>query len=120
MNENRSGKELLLATKPFCVENRLRSWLETVMTFALLIISFSITFISMPFIFRLLFSGVTALFYVRMFVIYHDYQHHAILQKSKSATLLMKLFKAASMAAFSICKPLLYSSILRGKPILSL
>ena len=104
MNENRSGKELLLATKPFCVEDRFKSWFETIMTLALLIISFSITFISMPFIFRLLFSGVTALFYVRMFVIYHDYQHHAILQKSKAASLLMKLFGIYILAPQNIWK----------------
>ncbi len=104
MTEKRNGKELILATKPFCVEDRFRSWAETIMTLTLLIISFGSTFLSIHIAFRLLLSGVTALFYVRMFVIYHDYQHHAILQKSKAATLLMKLFGIYILAPQNIWK----------------
>lgn len=86
----RSGKELILASKAYTQENRFRSWLETVATLLLLIIFLVASFMPFPLIIRVFCSILTALFYVRIFVIYHDYQHHAILQKSKLATLLMK------------------------------
>ena len=100
----RTGKELILATKPFTIENRFRSWFETVLTLSLLIISVGASFFSLPIIFRLLLCFTTALLYVRMFVIYHDYQHHAILQKSKAASLLMKTFGIYILAPQTIWK----------------
>jgi omega-6 fatty acid desaturase (delta-12 desaturase) len=86
----RSGKELILASKAFTQENRLRSWQETWLTLSLLIGFLIASFIEFPLLIRLICSVLTALFYVRIFVIYHDYQHHAILQKSKLATFIMK------------------------------
>ena len=100
----RTGKELILATKPFTIENRFRSWFETVLTLSLLIISVGASFFSLPIIFRLLLCFTTALLYVRMFVIYHDYQHHAILQKSKAASLLLKTFWIYILAPQTIWK----------------
>lgn len=100
----RTGKELILATKPFTIENRLRSWFETILTLTLLISSLSASFIQLPLAFRLFFCLTTSLLYVRMFVIYHDYQHHAILQKSKMAPLLMKAFGLYILAPQTIWK----------------
>lgn len=88
----RTSKDLILASKEFARENRKRSWLETIMTLCLLIFFLSMTFTALPSLVRLACSIVCALFYVRMFTIYHDYQHHAILQKSKAAELLMKAY----------------------------
>jgi omega-6 fatty acid desaturase (delta-12 desaturase) len=88
----RTSKDLILASKEFAKENRIRSWVETILTLCLLLISLSITFIELPSIIRFAFSIICALFYVRMFTIYHDYQHHAILQRSKPAELLMKAY----------------------------
>lgn len=89
----RTGKELILSSREFTKEDRSRSWYETWITLGLLIICLSITFITtLPVIFRLLSGFFTSLFYIRMFVIYHDYQHHAILQGSKLATFVMKTF----------------------------
>ncbi len=86
----RTSKDLILASKEFTKEDRKRSWIETLITLFLLIIFLSATFMDLPWIVRLGFSLSCALIYVRMFTIYHDYQHHAILQKSKLADLLMK------------------------------
>ena len=100
----RTGKELILATKPFTIENRFRSWFETILTLTLLIVSLGSSFIQLSLEFRLFFCLSTSLLYVRMFVIYHDYQHHAILQKSKTASLLMKAFGIYILAPQTIWK----------------
>ncbi|TAG42358.1 MAG: fatty acid desaturase [Cytophagia bacterium] len=86
----RSGKELILASKAYTQENRSRSWFETIITLVLLVSSLFLSFVEFPLVIRIVLSTITALLYVRIFVIYHDYQHHAILQKSKLATLIMK------------------------------
>ncbi|HYG37229.1 MAG TPA: fatty acid desaturase [Cytophagales bacterium] len=88
----RTSKELILATKAYTKEDRFRSWFETWITILLLSIFFTATFVNFYLPLRLLCSVMVALLYVRMFVIYHDYQHHAILQNSKLATVLMKAF----------------------------
>lgn len=88
----RTSKDLILASKEFTKEDRRRSWSETLITLLLLIIFLSATFMNFPMIIRLGFSVICALLYVRMFTIYHDYQHHAILQKSKPAEWLMKAY----------------------------
>lgn len=88
----RSSKELILSSKEFTKEDRAKSWFETILTLVLLSSSLTITFLDFNLFIRLTFSVLTALLYVRMFVIYHDYQHHAILQKSPLATLIMKAY----------------------------
>ncbi len=88
----RTSKDLILASKEFAKEDRNRSWVETIMTLFLMVFFLSLTFLDLPVVVRLSFSIICALFYVRMFTIYHDYQHHAILQKSKPAELLMKAY----------------------------
>jgi acyl-lipid omega-6 desaturase (Delta-12 desaturase) len=88
----RSSKELILASKAFTKEDRFRSWVETWVTLFFLIITLSATFTSLPVFIRLFCGLLTSLLYLRMFVIYHDYQHHAILQKSKIATFIMKAY----------------------------
>src|SRR6218665_961890 len=88
----RSGKELIAASKEFTGESRSRSWSELLITLILVVLSFAATFMEQffPLLVRLLFSIVTGLLYVRAFVIYHDYQHRAILQNSPFATFIMK------------------------------
>lgn len=100
----RTSKELILATKPFTTENRTRSWLETFVTLVLIAIFLYGTFANIPLIYRVLSSISTGLLYVRMFVIYHDFQHHAILQKSKIAEWLMISFGIYILAPQTIWK----------------
>ena len=88
----RSSKELILASRAFTQENRLRSWIETFSTLLALAVFLAATLMPIPLPFRIACGLVLSLLYVKMFVIYHDYQHHAILQKSKFATLIMKAF----------------------------
>ena len=76
-----SAKDLILASKQFTGENRLRSWLE-IWSSVLLAAAFLTATILVNFWPVQLASGIACgLMYVRLFVIYHDYQHRAILQK---------------------------------------
>jgi omega-6 fatty acid desaturase (delta-12 desaturase) len=86
----RTSKELILSSKVFTKENRKKSWFETILTLCLIVICLVLSFWFSNVFLRLFCSVLTGLFYVRMFVIYHDYQHHAILQKSVIASFIMK------------------------------
>jgi omega-6 fatty acid desaturase (delta-12 desaturase) len=86
----REGKDLLLHSKQFSCENRIRSWFELVFTLLLTIIAFRLGFYQeIPLAVRALISVLCALLYVRLFVIYHDYEHRAILQNSRLAQWIM-------------------------------
>ncbi len=100
----RTSKELILATKPYSQEDRKRSWLETIVTIFLVGISLSLTFPPVPIYLKIFFSMICGLLYVRMFVIYHDYQHHAILQNSKIAQTIMTIFGIYILAPQTIWK----------------
>jgi acyl-lipid omega-6 desaturase (Delta-12 desaturase) len=100
----RTGRELILASKSYIQENRLRSWVETLLTLASMIIVLSIGFLPIPIYFKIINCILCSLFYVRMFTIYHDYQHHAILQSSAVASVLMKAFGIFILAPQNIWK----------------
>ena len=100
----RTPKELLLASKVFIREDRTRSWLETMGTLLAIGILFTVTFLNIPLVVRLLASFLCGLFYVRMFIIYHDFQHHAILQGSAVARSMMKIFGIFILAPQTIWK----------------
>ena len=100
----RTSKELILATKPFAQEDRNRSWFETFVTIFLVAIFLIITFLPVNIFFKIFSSILCGLLYVRMFVIYHDYQHHAILQKSKLAQFIMTIFGIYILAPENIWK----------------
>jgi omega-6 fatty acid desaturase (delta-12 desaturase) len=98
------GKNLILATKPFAIEIRSKSWYYTISTIVLLMLSFSGT-ILMPFIvLKLICSVITGLLLIRMFIIYHDYQHHSILTKSPTAEIIMTFFGIFILSPASIWK----------------
>jgi acyl-lipid omega-6 desaturase (Delta-12 desaturase) len=86
------GKELILATKPFAKEIRGKSWLYVLSTILFLVLALIATAIIPYFILRLSFSIISGLLIVRMFIIYHDHQHHSILAHSKLADIIMTAF----------------------------
>lgn len=100
----KTQKDLLLASKPFIREDRTRSWIETFVTLAGLVLTLTLTFLALPLAIRIGSAFICSLFYVRMFIIYHDYQHHAILQGSPFATFLMKAFGIFILAPQGIWK----------------
>lgn len=87
----RSGKELLSASKSYASENKLRSWFEVLLTIGLSFLALSvILFLPVSIYYKIPISILNGLLYVRLFVIYHDYQHRAILQNSTIAIWLMR------------------------------
>jgi omega-6 fatty acid desaturase (delta-12 desaturase) len=98
------GKNLILATKPFANEIRLKSWYYTISTLTLLILAFSGTIFLPYFILRLASSIVAGLLLIRMFIIYHDYEHHTILTKSAIAEIIMTFFGIFILSPASIWK----------------
>jgi acyl-lipid omega-6 desaturase (Delta-12 desaturase) len=100
----RTSRNLILASKAFIREDRQRSWLETLGTLFCIILLLASTFLALPVIVRLICSFVCGLFYVRMFIIYHDYQHNAILQGSSPARCIMQTFGIFILAPQTIWK----------------
>lgn len=98
------GRELILATKEFAKENRTRSWYVVLSSIVLLIAGFAGTVVAPYLWLKILFSIFTGLMIVRMFVIYHDHQHHAILHRSKVADAIMTLYGLLVLAPTSIWK----------------
>jgi len=88
-----TGKELILATKPFAKEIRWKSWYYTLTTFFLLIASIWCTLNPENSLFvKIICSVFTAMLLSRFFIIFHDYQHHTILRKSILANVIFTLF----------------------------
>jgi len=98
----RSGKELIIYSKKFAIEDRKKSWYYTFSTMVFLILSFMGTYYSPHWGIKLFFSVLFGLFIVKLFVIYHDYQHKTILQKSKLAEIIMVIFGVFVLAPPSI------------------
>lgn len=99
-----TGKELILATKPYAKEIRWKSWVYTLSTLFLLVLSLSSTLYFHNVFLKLFFSVFSGLLMVRMFVIYHDYLHHSILYKSLPARVLFSVFGVFILAPASIWK----------------
>jgi omega-6 fatty acid desaturase (delta-12 desaturase) len=100
----RKGKELILATREYAKEVRWKSWYYTLTTLFLLIACNTVPFLHIPTLIKIPFSLLNGCIMVRFFVIYHDYLHHAILQKSKLANVIFTLFGIYILAPKSIWK----------------
>ena len=99
-----TGRELILATKPFANEDRNKSWMYLLSTLLLLACALACS-LFMPFlILKLICSILGGLLLVRMFIIYHDFQHHAILHRSVLADVIMSIYGLYILAPASIWK----------------
>lgn len=98
------GKQLILATKQFAKEDRTTSWVHMLSTLILLIVTLLSTFFVPNWYFKLPISILGSLLMIRMFIIYHDHQHHSILNKSKLANAIMTVFGIYVLAPSSIWK----------------
>jgi omega-6 fatty acid desaturase (delta-12 desaturase) len=99
-----SGKDLILATKPFAKEIRSKSWIYMLSTLFFLALTFAAVILIPFFAARLFFSVLTGLLLVRSFIIYHDHQHHSILTHSKPAKWIMTAFGYFILSPTSIWK----------------
>jgi omega-6 fatty acid desaturase (delta-12 desaturase) len=98
----RTGKALFLATKPYAVDNPVRSWWCILSTAALLAGAFAGTIWNFHPAARVACSLAAGLVLLRLFVIYHDQQHHAILPHSRLAEVFMRLFGLVAISPSSI------------------
>jgi acyl-lipid omega-6 desaturase (Delta-12 desaturase) len=96
------GKELVLATKPYAADSTLRSWWHIVSTGVLLAAALTGTIINFHWAAKVVCSIASGLLMVRMFVIYHDQQHHALLPRSRVAAVLMHLYGIFILSPSSI------------------
>jgi omega-6 fatty acid desaturase (delta-12 desaturase) len=99
-----SGKELILATKPFAKEIRSKSWFYALSTILLIGIALAATILIPFFSVKIIFSLIAGLLMVRMFIIYHDHQHHSILTHSRLANFIMTVFGFYILSPTSIWK----------------
>lgn len=99
-----SGKDLILATREYARENRFKSWLYTLSTLLLLILLLIGSFWNINIYMRFTCSVMSVFPFSRMFVIYHDYLHQAILDKSRLAKIIFYIFGLFSLAPASIWK----------------
>lgn len=98
------GKNLILATKPFANEIRSKSWYYTISTLVLLIAALAGTILLPYMVLRIVSSIVAGFLLIRMFIIYHDYEHHSILTKSPIAEIIMTFFGIFILSPASIWK----------------
>ena len=99
-----TGKQLILATKPYAQEQRGRSWYVLLSTLTLFLAAAAGTIYGQYIAIRLSCSILMALLMMRMFIIYHDFEHHAILQKSRIAKLIMSAYGLYMLTPSSIWK----------------
>jgi len=98
----KTGKELILATRPFAVDNPLRSWWHVVSTALFLALAIGGTLWNFHLVGKIICSILSGLLILRLFVIYHDQQHHAILAHSRPAEAFMRLFGLLALSPSSI------------------
>lgn len=91
--EPRSGRALIDATRPYAAEDRGRAWRELVLTLTLLalLVGASVTPL-LPLAARIPLSLFTGLIVVRGFILFHDFQHGALLRGSWLAKQIFGLY----------------------------
>src|ERR1035437_5383618 len=99
-----TGKQLIIVTKPYAKEIRWKSWFHTLSTLLLLIASIFGTMYSPLIIGKIFCSIFSAMLLSRMFIIFHDYQHHTILHKSFLANIIFTVFGVYMISPPSIWK----------------
>ncbi|MGB7345524.1 MAG: fatty acid desaturase [Pirellulaceae bacterium] len=88
----RSGKELLIASKQYAHEQRWKSWWHLWSTLALAVTLLTIACLNLPWFVCAASSVLASLVLVRLFIIYHDYMHGAILSDSRLAGFILRLY----------------------------
>ena len=88
----RTGQELLDASRPFTTEDTRKSWLYLLSTILLTLLLWAVTVSTLPMTARVAASILMGLMLVRLFIIYHDYQHGAILRRSRAARWIMAAY----------------------------
>ena len=97
-----NAHQLIQATRQFASDNTWKSWWHVLSTGGLLAASLAGTVWNVHWAGRVACSVLAGLLILRMFVIYHDQQHLAILPRSRVAEVLMRLFGLLALSPTSI------------------
>lgn len=85
----RSGRDLLIATRVFKEESRLKSWWHVGSTFLVLASSLAVAALAPWWAVRLAGSILGGLVMARAFILYHDFMHGSLLKGSWAAKILL-------------------------------
>lgn len=96
------NRDLILATKPFTTDDPWRSWFYVLSTALLLAASSTVTLLDVHWAGRLVSSILSGLLIVRLFVIYHDHQHRAILTNSVAANFVMRFYGILTLSPSNV------------------
>jgi omega-6 fatty acid desaturase (delta-12 desaturase) len=94
----RTAKEILIASKQYAHEHRLLSWWHLGSTIAVYVALILLACLDLSSPARILASLLAGLVQVRLFVLYHDFQHRAILSGSRVAAAFMHAFGIYSLS----------------------
>ncbi len=100
--ELKTGKALTLALKAYAVDDTATSWWCLLSTTALWLAALGGTLAGPNRASQICCSVMAGLLLLRLFVIYHDQQHHAILPQSKAAGVFMRVFGILALSPNSI------------------
>lgn len=100
----REGKELILFTKKYAVEDRKKSWYHLISTMILFFAAYAGAIVNVHPIAQLICGIFAGLISARLFIIYHDYLHKSILQNSLFAKIFFTFFGLFILAPMSIWK----------------
>ena len=98
------GRDLVLRSREYAIENRSKSWYYVSSTLILMIGAIAATQLDLHWAFRLAISALAGLLIVRFFVLFHDFQHGAILKDSKLGNSIMDTFGVFILAPSRIWK----------------
>ncbi len=96
------GKELILATRKYAQEDRAKSWFTLLSTIVVLVASYAGAIVNFHIVPQIACSLLAGFISVRMFIIYHDYMHRTILQRSVVAKAIFTLFGMFILAPATI------------------
>jgi acyl-lipid omega-6 desaturase (Delta-12 desaturase) len=102
MSQSEKAPSLYIRTKAFARDNPLKSWWHILSSSFLLLAAIAATLPFAPLWVRIPASVLSAFLIVRVFVIFHDQQHRAILPRSKLAEVYMKIFGICSLCPSTV------------------
>ncbi|MEE2780575.1 MAG: fatty acid desaturase [Planctomycetota bacterium] len=98
----RDAKQLFQATKKYTEENVLLSWWHVASTIFILASLLTLACVGQFLPLRIIASILAGFVTTRLFVLYHDFQHHSILNGSKAAQAIFYIFGVVTMNPPSI------------------
>src|SRR5689334_7743048 len=91
------GHALIRATLPYIREQPIRSWWYLISTATVFASALAVGALPLPWFVRLAGGVLAGMTLCRLFIIYHDHQHGAILRGSRLASFLMTMFGILSL-----------------------